>query len=167
MKSRQIYAYDPLTGDFVKSFSSVADAERAAGVSSGQLTKDISRQKKTPTSGFFWSYEKQDKIDMSDRRAGRTTPAPSTIKRGLSVKEFRLKHDVLEIIRMGVKKLRKDEIISQAEFIAELKLPGGKSYKEVLGLEEFEAYRGFLNANDIRWGHPDDIAELKADRLLK
>lgn len=90
-----------------------------------------------------------------------------SIKRGMSLKEFQEKYDPLEIIRKGVTSLKKNEIITQAEFIHDLNLPGGVSYRDKLMLDEFEPYRGAVNASDIRWGHPDDIALLKSKRLLK
>lgn len=162
MKTKEVHAYDPKSGDYVRSYPSATEAEKALSVYSDGIGSTVRKGRQTVLSGFLWSYEK-----MPNFGGLLESPSPTIKKRGMSVRDFRKKHDAIEIIREGVKKLRRDDLITQAQFVADLKFPGGVSYRDKLMLEEFEPYRGMVNANDVRWGHPDDIADLKADGLLK
>ena len=85
----------------------------------------------------------------------------------MSIQDFREKYDVTVIIRKGVSRLKKGELLTMSEFVQDLQLPGGTGYKDKLMSSEFEPYRGQVTSSDIRWGHPDDIATLKQDRLLR
>ena len=141
-------------GAFVREFDSMKEAGSFATVSPENITKAISRN--GAAGGYRWGRKEQD-----------IPESKASTKRGVSVTEFREKHDVMIILRKGVRNLRKGELLTIAEFAHDLKLPGGVGYKDKLLLDEFEPYRGRVTANDVRWGHPDDIAELKRDRLLK
>lgn len=170
-KTRNVYAYSPISGDFVQEYESVSIAERTNGLSRGRISEALSVGKKTPTGGYFWSYEKFESFDLTDAVvAPEVQPVQSTRavpKKGISISEFRQKYDALEIIRQGARALKKGNVVLQQDFISELKLPGGVGYKDKLEASEFEPFRGQVNANKIYWGHPDDIERLKEEGLLK
>jgi len=160
-KARAVNCYTKKR-EFVRSYPSVVAAERDMSLAEGCIIK--AAKVGGTSGGYRWKYADEDDSSSSHTDS---SGIHSPVKKGMSIQEFREKHDVMIIIRKGVRALKKGELLTTAEFVHDLKLPGGTGYRDKLMLDEFEVYRGQVNANDIRWGHPDDIAELKEDRLLK
>lgn len=161
-RKRKIHCYTK-KGEFVKLYNSVIEAQRAMGVAEGSITK--AAKSGGTCAGYRWIYADEDTLFTPDHDD--LPPLKTSLKHGISIQEFREKHDVMVIIRKAVRKLKKGELIPSIEFVQDLKLPGGVSYKDKIMSAEFEPYRGQVSASDIYWGHPEDITELKQDRLLK
>lgn len=172
-RSKKVYVYD-LEKQTQTEYQSFTDAENAIGKYRGGISDMFSN-------GFEkWKHYKFSMTpfpslpvlkDGGGNEEGGNQEGDSTIssyiKRGITVDEFKEKFDVSTIIRKACQKLQRNEILTQSEFVEGLNLPTNTGYREKLMSPEFEKYRGMVNSSDIRWGHPEDIAMLKAERLLR
>ena len=108
------------------------------------------------------------KSTFSDRlkreRGGSPTPAKSA-RRGISEKELLLRHSAEHKIRHAAEQLSPDTFFTEAEFLKPLGLSGG--YKHIVEREEFRHYWGKATGGVTYWGHPDRIAALKAEGVLR
>lgn len=86
---------------------------------------------------------------------------------GISVNDFMRDNDVTTQMREAVKKLERGTLFKRAQFVAEFNISKSTGYVDVLNSDEFADYRGFVNADQQYFGHPEDIKMLKDKRLLK
>jgi ssDNA-binding Zn-finger/Zn-ribbon topoisomerase 1 len=84
---------------------------------------------------------------------------------GISEQDFRRQFDNRYILREAVKELKKGQLLDQRKFIQNLKLVG--PYKDILDEVDFESFRGKINSDKIFWSHPETIAKLKSESLLR
>jgi len=80
--------------------------------------------------------------------------------------DIRKEFDCRFIIRETAKKIERDNIMKESEFIKECNFPGGVAYRDTLKEEEFQKYKGKAGG-DYFWGHPLDMEELKRDYIMK
>jgi hypothetical protein len=84
---------------------------------------------------------------------------------GISAEELRAKFDTRYIVSKAVAELKPDVFLTEAEFIQSLKLRSLTGYRSVIDHSMFAKYKGKASGVTY-WGHPDGIAELKADGVL-
>lgn len=151
MATKKVYKLDPVTKEVIREFDSIADAERDVGIAVGRgdISKAVSKGHKCK--GYYWSAEATQEVKS----------------RGIKLMDFRMKYDIMLILENGCKQLKRGELLPTSEFIRGLSIPGGVPYREKLNDPAFEKYRGKVSASEVYWGHPDDIAQLKDERLLK
>jgi hypothetical protein len=93
------------------------------------------------------------------------TPKPMLTSAGISEQEFRRQYDNRFILREAVKKLKEGTLLEQRKFVQGLRLQG--TYKDILEEEDFEPFRGKISADKVFWSHPNTIAKLKEESLLR
>jgi hypothetical protein len=113
----------------------------------------------------------RDSVVRVMRRAGLTTaataPTPSACnKGGVSVDEFRARHDPLYRMRQAVKLLTGQRLWPEAEFRERLAGLDTTKFRSKADLQEFERFHG--RANGITyWAAPSVITSLKADGSMQ
>jgi hypothetical protein len=88
-------------------------------------------------------------------------------KIGLSIDEFRQRHDLNFIVKNVLENLEGDKVYEKADIVRLCNLRAGyPGLNDVLEQnKEFEVYRGKV-AGKFYWGKPDVIKELKDEVLL-
>jgi len=87
-------------------------------------------------------------------------------KIGMSLNEFRQKHDINFILKNVLKNLTGELVYEKDDIVKMCKLrPGYPGLNMVLESNEFEIYRGRI-AGKIYWAAPKIIEELKSQGLL-
>jgi hypothetical protein len=87
-------------------------------------------------------------------------------KIGMSLNEFRQRHDINFILKNVLQNLNNDLVYEKDDIVKMCKLrPGYPGLNMVLESNEFEIYRGRI-AGKIYWSSPKIIEELKSQGLL-
>ena len=76
-----------------------------------------------------------------------------------------MRHSPEHQIMHAAKETLPDCFIPEPEFIRKIGISGG--YKHIVDRPEFEPYRGKASGGVYYWGHPDSIAAMKEDGVLK
>ena len=169
MKGKAVFAYDPQTGEFVRPYPSCSQAEKETGAYRGAIAEAFQNNRKTPVGGYFWSFEKIDKLTVPEQVAH---PAP-TPKNGtpsrklghLNEAELRAKYDMSFIVRNYIKSFRPGDFVTEATLVEECKFRGMSNYRRVLDHPEWDKYKG-KGGTIVYWGHPTKIAQLKEETVL-
>ncbi len=90
----------------------------------------------------------------------------TTEKTGLTKNEIRQRYANRFRIQKAARLLKRDEIVSENEFINLCDFAPGTQYRSYMAEEEFKQYKGRAGGVTY-WGHPDDIDELKKEFTLK
>jgi hypothetical protein len=85
-------------------------------------------------------------------------------KIGISIDQFRKKHDIFHIVSEAARKLKKDVFLTESEFVQVngIRMVG---YRDALGLPENSKYKGKAGST-IYWSHPDTIRQMKSEGTL-
>ena len=97
----------------------------------------------------------------------REQAAPSNNKTmGISLNDFKKQNDPWTQVRDAVAKLERGTLYKRQEFVKifGIRAPG---IREIISDPEFDKYRGNTNAETQYLGHPEDIAQLKNEMLLR
>lgn len=129
--------------DLVKQHGSIAKAADAIGI---------------PKSTFGDRLHKE-------RNGGEPTPGKAVSCTALTEEELLLKHSAEHQIRAAAQKLEKGTFYAEADFIRRVGVSGG--YKHIVERQEFDQYRGKASGGVVYWGHPERIAALKAEGVLR
>ena len=85
---------------------------------------------------------------------------------GISESELRKKHDTKYIIGQEVAKLEKGIYLMDADFINRCSLRSQIGYRQFLDDADFAKYKGKAGGI-IYWSHPDSIAKMKSEGILR
>ncbi len=96
---------------------------------------------------------------------GVSPPSINGNLKGISMDEFRSKHDNKYIIFSKVGDLQIGTLVPENKFIEYCKINRSGGYRESVNHEDFEQYRGKASGVTY-WSHPNTIAKLKSDSLL-
>jgi hypothetical protein len=80
-----VYQYDGTTGDFIQEFPSVSDAARELNSSPTSLFRAIQEPGKRRSCGYYWSYEKFEKLTITKVSTGRPLIAQDVTNLVLSI----------------------------------------------------------------------------------
>ena len=83
---------------------------------------------------------------------------------GISLVDFRSKHDPKFILIQKVGDLKKGVLVLESKFIEYCKMQGLK-YRDIIDGDNFSIYRGKASGK-MYWSHPETIAALKEETLL-
>ena len=140
----------------VSEYGTVSAAAKALGIA--RSTFDRRLAKETGESVASKAQPKPEPIRQSK-------PIEKKHGRGLTEEEFLLKYSPEHKIRYAAEQIEKGMFISEPEFLKGMSLPGG--YRHVVDREEFQLYRGKASGGQWYWGHPERIAAMKADGILR
>lgn len=161
MKNKQIHAYDPETLIYVRSYDSVRSAEQDNGIGPKNIAHGFRRGRKTPIGGFFWSYTKSSKYNS---KAMEKTNSKQKKSVGISIDEFRQKHDLDFILTQVLENLDPDLVYEKADVI---KLTGLRVGYPGLSnaLEAASEYMGRAGGVNY-WGARETIKKLKDETIM-
>jgi len=104
--------------------------------------------------------------DRLKREAGGSAPSKEKpIGGGITAEQLLLKHSPEHQIMHAAQEIPRGEFHTESDFIRRLSIAGG--YKYIVEREEFSMYRGRASGGVFYWGHPDGIAAMKADGVLR
>jgi len=128
----------------VEKYGSISKAARAAGIPATTFRDRLTRELKGVPQQIHDAKE-----------------AP----RGISAEELLLKHSPEHKIMHAAKETPRGTFYVESDFIRRIGITGG--YKHIVEREEFSDYRGRAAGSVFYWGHPDSIASMKADGVLR
>jgi len=169
MNLKKAYAYDPETGDYVKEFDGIGNAEKELNLYRGAIHDALRLNRKTPIGGFLWSNQKTDKFPLNGKVETPHIPPPVTgvsASGGISISDFRKTNDVSTKVHNAIARLRKDRLYSLDEVYDLIGLRKGSpmlratidSYKENQG-------KGMADGK-IYFGHTETVAQLKTQKSM-
>ena len=133
--------------DLVEEHGSIAAASRASGIPKTTFADRLAKERST-------SDGKTDKP--------RSTKGTHV---GLTTEELLLKHSPEHKIMHAAKELPRGAYRPETEFIHAIGVTGG--YRHIVERQEFSIYRGKAPGSVYYWSHPESIAAMKADGVLR
>jgi len=129
--------------DLVEEHGSIAAASRALGIPKTTLADRL----------------RKERGNTAEPRSDRGAHV------GLTAEELLLKHSPEHKIMHAAKGLTHGKFRPETEFIHAIGITGG--YKHIVEREEFSIYRGKAPGSVYYWSHPESIAAMKADGVLR
>jgi hypothetical protein len=163
METRRVHKYDGKTGEYIESYPNAGVAEKAVGLVPYKSTISHAIKNKSKSAGFYWSYEEKPNyfLQIEDKQH-------SSTKDGyLEAEELRRKHDLFYKLKTEVMKIPKGRFIEEERLLRRIGIYGKAGSKKACDRlkSEMPEYRG--RADGVTYfGHPESIAEFKAEGVL-
>ena len=100
---------------------------------------------------------------VNNHSHGSVIPPP---KVGISESELRQKHDLKFIIQQTADQTPKGSFIPEADFIKQSNIRNQQGFRQDIEDLQFRQYRGKAGGI-VYWGHPDSIAKMKEEGILR
>ena len=170
-KSTEVHCYNPETGEFIQSYSSIAAAEQEIGTYRGKVSEFLAGKYKSLPGGKYWSRTKTDRIDLQEKQVkslyksgnGKTTHSPNII---LTEDQLRKKHDMFYIVHENLERLEKGKFVEEASFLRSMQISGKPGYRTAIDHPDVRPYKGKADGFTY-YGHPESVQKLKDEGVLK
>jgi len=162
MSGKKVYQFD-LKGELIREHESQTNAARSVGAGDSTVAEHVRTGSKTPCYGYFWSKDKDFKVNGTHAQPVKTPPVKKK-SNGIPLEKFRLEHDIDLIVQRALDSLDPDMMYEKKDVIALT----GKSVGYVglsTTLEAATEYKGRSGGTSY-WSHPDTIKELKSQGIL-